>query len=95
MAGFLNIVNGDTKATRLQVLENTEPMDITGASLSCIVASSPRVAVSATIVDAENGEATVALGAVPVGSWEACITITDGSGKQTSEYFVVNSRAAL
>ena len=95
MAGFLNLVHGDTKPTVLQVLENTEPMDLTGMSLVCKVASNPAVTVSASIVDAANGEASVPLGSVPVGSWEAAIVITTGSGTQTSEYFVVNVRAAL
>lgn len=95
ICGVIGVVSSDTKPTVIQFLENSEPLDITGYVIVVRIGTSPVTERTATIVDATNGEASVLLGGIAPGTYQAEFKITDGGLNQTSELFTINTRAAL
>jgi len=95
LCGAIEVVSSDTKPSIIQFQENSEAMDITGFTIVCKIGTSPVTSRNATIVDAANGEASVLLGGVTAGTYQAEFVITNSAGVQTSEQFTINVRAAL
>lgn len=95
LCGTIDVVSTDTKPTDIQFLENSEPLDITGYTILARIGTTPVTERTATIVDAANGEASVLLGGVAVGTYNCEFKITSAGLAQTSELFTLNVRAPL
>lgn len=95
MPGVLNIVAGDTKATKVQFQSSGTAIDITANTLLCRIATDPTTEVAGIITAPLNGEATFALGVLSAGTYSAEVSREDLEGSQTSDLFTINVRNAL
>jgi len=95
LCGTIDVVSTDTKPTDIQFLENSEPLDVTGYVIVARIGTTPVTERTAMITDAVNGEASVWLGGVSVGTYSCEFKITTSGLSQTSELFTLNVRAPL
>ena len=95
MAGALNVVAGDTAPSFIQYKTGSVPVDITGDSAICRVATDPITDLVVTITDPTNGEGTIIPGTLPAGTYLAEIKTTSGGLVKTSEQFTINVRESL
>jgi len=96
MSIFLDVVYGNTKPSKLQFIENSVPMIVSGVSIVARVATFPETTtVIGILKDAQNAEFTLLFSEIAPGSYDAEIDITDSEGTLTSDLFTLNVRNRL
>ena len=96
MAGVLEIVEDDTKPTKIQFQESGAIMVITDFSVACRIGGTANTTISGSVTDGPNGEASIEFGTLSPGTYPVEIVVTDTSlDIQTSELFTVVVRAHL